>query len=105
VFINNANITNYLIPANTAIYTTESEASVYRFGHSLINLKAMSDDNNGATEFIIIDDIHFGFLIDPNMDCCLKTNNGSKIVIDSSTSNLYVTFVVIGRLNNFAGQI
>ncbi|MDR3330457.1 MAG: hypothetical protein LBS76_04235, partial [Mycoplasmataceae bacterium] len=75
--INATNVTNYLIDANTQIYIEQSSSGA--FGHKLLDLKKLSDDNDNITHFVITENIDFGFLVNPDMDCHLSAKNNAIV--------------------------
>lgn len=77
---------NYKVSAGTNVYYSSSQFVL--FGHDLLNLKALSDDNGGETFFTVTENINFGFLVDPSMDCHLNGINGAVVTCEITTGTL-----------------
>ena len=92
----NSDLRKYLIDELTPIYTNknQTENSAYKCGHKLLDLNKLSNDHNNYSNFNIVTDVDFGFLIDPNESAHIYSSNHSKIII--SSNNKHATGFVIG---------
>lgn len=85
----------YKVAKDTTIYYGSGET--LQFGHDLLNLKALSQDHKGITNFTFKGAVDFGFLVDFDMDCRLYgtkdalmewsgegSNNGCGIVVGNT---------------------
>jgi hypothetical protein len=98
--ISESTILNYKVSAGTDIYYcndfSRGETNNITLDHDLLDLKALSDDNECVTKFVITQDIDFGFLVNPNMDCKLSAINNAIVNCVSNSSSAYG--IIVGRV-------
>ncbi|GHU32947.1 hypothetical protein FACS1894166_07320 [Bacilli bacterium] len=87
---------DYKVAAGNNVYYG---TSYYKFGHDLLNLKKLSDDNDEISNFVINGSIDFGFLVDPNMDCYISGINEGSVTCDGKASN--AVGVLVGKTTTF----
>lgn len=85
----------YIINSNVNIYYSYDSSWV--FGHKLLDLKALSNDNDGKTFFTIVGEVDFGLLVNPDMDCHINGTDNANVVCDSTST--WAGGLVVGRNN------
>ncbi|GHU50237.1 hypothetical protein FACS189459_3750 [Bacilli bacterium] len=91
---------NYLIPADADITISKTNEKI-KFGHPLLDLKALSSDNGNKTYFRLTGDVTFGFLVDPEMTCYLDAENNAKSTITVQDKNACSVVVGTTGSNSF----
>jgi hypothetical protein len=94
--INNANVTSYLTPENTPIFIAGTTS--HTIGNKLLKLKEFSAVNGNITHYIVTEDISFGFLVDPDMDCQISAKDGITITCNGGTSE--AAGVIVGTIDS-----
>jgi hypothetical protein len=80
-------------------YLTNPNSSVYygpqahTIGDRLLKLKDFSEANGNITHYVVTENITFGFLVDPNMECYIGAINGATITCEQD-SNTNVGVIV-----------
>ncbi|GMO14579.1 MAG: hypothetical protein Ta2E_05060 [Mycoplasmoidaceae bacterium] len=97
ILINN-DMEEYLLGSNTSVFISSDETENFTVGNRLLNLKKLSEDSKGTTNFIIDGSVNFGFLIDPSMNCHISGKNNASVKFNTG-SYAGVAFIV-GRTNN-----
>jgi hypothetical protein len=89
---------DYIVHAGEEVKYGVNDADKTKFGNDLLDLKKLSADNNNETFFTIVEDVYFGFLVDPDMNCHINgINNALSHCVSSNDS---AVGVVAGRRND-----
>jgi hypothetical protein len=99
--VNAASAAGYLIPQTTRIYVN-TNGTYFFAGHQLLDLKALSVDNDNVTNFVITGDVAFGFLVAPDMNCHLIGSGVDMVTCAAAGSNNAFGVIVGSTLQDSA---